>query len=180
MAREHAATLLTVVIFVAWFLALGPAPIGGPATYVVIDGTSMEPALSDGDLAIVRTSSAYRPGDIVAFRLPGSPSRALVVHRIIGGSAQEGYLTQGDNRTDADPWRPRPEDIAGSLWLTVPGAGRSVAVLRNPRTIAPLAAGVTVFLVLLGGGARGRHEPPPRPDETARHRRINLRWRGKR
>lgn len=155
MTRTHLATILTAGIFAAWYLMLGPAVIGGPATYVVVDGTSMEPALVDGDLAIVRRSETYVVGDVIAFRLPDGDQEAhgLVIHRIVGGSARDGFVTQGDNRSDQDPWRPRPDDIVGSVWITATGAGAYLAMLRDPLVMAPLAAGVTVFLVLLGGGS---------------------------
>jgi signal peptidase I len=153
---KHSLTLLTLGLCAAWFVVLGPAPIGGPATYVVIDGTSMEPTLVDGDLAVVRRSDAYRSGDIVAFRIPQSESDGLVIHRIVGGSAKKGYETQGDNRAGRDPWRPQPDDIAGSVWFTLPGVGKYLAVLKEPLVMASLASGVIVFLILLGGGSRSR------------------------
>jgi len=173
MSRKNAATLLALGLFLAWFLVLGPAPIGGPATYVVVDGTSMEPTLVDGDLAVVHKSESYRPGDVVAFRIPRSESDGLVIHRIVGGSAEEGFLTQGDSRSADDPWRPQPQDIVGSVWFTLPGAGNYLAKLRDPLVIAPLAAGLTVFLVMLGGGPSNRQEPrPPRLSGIDRLRRF--------
>jgi len=178
MSRTHAATLVTLVLVVAWFLALGPAPIGGPATYVVVDGTSMEPTLVTGDLAVVRRSDSYGSGDIIAFRPRDAEptSHGLVIHRIVGGSADEGFLTRGDNRTSEDPWRTRPAEIVGSVWFSVPQVGGYLARLRDPLVIAPLAAGITVFLVLLGGGQGGGREPDPEPQllrmsRIDRHRR---------
>ena len=156
MSRTHVASLATLGLVVAWFIALGPAPIGGPATYVVVDGTSMQPTFFTGDLAVVRHSDSYDPGDIVAFRPPDAEptSHGLVIHRIVGGSAANGFLTQGDNRQSPDPWRTRPSDIVGRVWFSMPHVGRFIAQLREPLVVAPLASGLTVFLVLLGGGRR--------------------------
>jgi signal peptidase I len=175
MTRTHLGTILAATLFAAWYLLLGPAVIGGPATYVVVDGTSMQPTLVDGDLAIVRRSDAYAVGDVIAFQLPdGDPdARGLVIHRIVGGSAKDGFVTQGDNRSGQDPWRPVPADIVGSVWITAAGAGSYLAMLRDPLVMAPLAAGVTVFLVLLGGGDGDRTEPrPPRHSPIDRLRRL--------
>jgi signal peptidase I len=127
----------------------------------MIDGTSMVPTLQDGDLAVVRRSDSYRVGDIIAYHPTDavSTSQAVVIHRIVGGSGEEGFLTQGDNRPGDDPWRPRPKDIVGSVWFMVPGAGNYVARLREPLVLAPLAAALTVFLVLMGGSPRDRKDP---------------------
>ncbi len=107
----------------------------------------MEPTLVDGDLAVVRRAESYRPGDVVAFRIPQSESGGLVIHRIVGGSADEGFLTRGDNGSGDDPWRPRPEDIVGGVWFTVPGAGAYLANLRNPLVMAPLGRGRSTGLL---------------------------------
>jgi signal peptidase I len=162
----RAVTLLSLGLLLAWFVVLGPAPIGGPTTYVVTDGTSMEPTLMDGDLALMRRSDHYRFGDVVAFRIPQSDSGGLVIHRIVGGSAEDGFVTRGDNRSSDDPWRPRPDDIAGSLLLRVPHAGSWLTSVRDPIVIAPLAAGVTVFLVLIGGESAGGERPRPRGESA--------------
>jgi signal peptidase I len=152
--RGNLATLLSLLVFVGGFLVIGPATLGGPATYVMVDGTSMEPTLRTGDLAVVRRSGSYQIGEIVAYH-PTDPiysMSGLVIHRIVGGSAEDGYLTRGDNRPNDDPWRPRPEDVAGSVWFVAPGAGAYLARLREPLVIAPLAAAMTVFFIMLGGG----------------------------
>jgi signal peptidase I len=150
-----------LALAVAWFFTLRPAFLGGPATYVTVTGTSMEPTLSDGDLVVLRERDTYGVGDVVAFRIragePGAGSR--VVHRIIGGSDAEGYVTRGDNRTSDDFWRPTDTDILGELWLHGPGVGRYFPVLRTPVVIAALASALAVWLVLdWGGRKRGQPE----------------------
>jgi signal peptidase I len=121
----------------------------------------MVPSIQNGDLAVVRASDSYRVGDIIAYHPTDAQStpHALVIHRIVGGSAQEGFLTQGDNRSSEDPWRPRPDHIVGSTWFILPGVGNYVARLREPLVIAPLAAGLTVFLVMWGGNPGESKDP---------------------
>ena len=66
-----------------------PMPFGYGAS-VVLSG-SMEPALSVGDLLIVREQAHYEAGDIVVYQSGSMP----VVHRIVSIS-EEGVITRGD------------------------------------------------------------------------------------
>jgi signal peptidase I len=157
---RHAPLMLVIGGFIAWYLVLGPSVFGGPATYVFVSGTSMEPTLSTGDLVITRPGS-YAVGDIVAFRLPedsgATPGGTLVIHRIVGGSERDGYVMRGDNRMGDDPWRPKPSDVAGRAWIIIPGIAPVLTMLREPAVFGSLAAGITVFLIILGGdGSRRR------------------------
>jgi len=144
--------LLTMGLFVAWFLLLRPGSLGGPASYVMVTGSSMERTLHTGDLAMTRKQDSYAIGDIVAFRVPkGEPAEgAMVIHRIVGGSAAEGYVVQGDNNNAPDPWRPKPQNIVGHLWFTLPGAARWVWLLRQPLILGALAGAFGMFMVLSG------------------------------
>jgi signal peptidase len=173
-ALRFLVAILGAVALVAWFLLLRPSFLGGPATYVMVGGESMEPTLSSGDLALVRREGNFGSGDIVAFRVPeGEPGEgAIVIHRIVGGSAAEGFVMQGDNNDSRDPWRIQRADILGTTWLHLPGAGRWLAVLRAPAVMAAVAAGVAVFLVL-GGGEKKPHGQlsPASPDAPAASRR---------
>jgi len=156
--------ILGAIALVAWFLLLRPSFLGGPASYVMVSGESMEPTLDSGDLVLTRSHHAYAVGDLVAFRVPeGEPGEgAIVIHRIVRGSAADGFATQGDNNGWMDPWVVGADDIVGERWLTVAGAGRSLAVLRAPAAMAAVVAGVAVFLVLIGGaGKKGLREVSP-------------------
>ena len=59
----------------------------------------MQPTLYEGDLAVVRQQSSYEEGDIVAFRVPEGEDGegAIIIHRIVGGDAENGFILQGDN-----------------------------------------------------------------------------------
>ncbi|MDX6438687.1 MAG: signal peptidase [Gaiellaceae bacterium] len=133
--------------------------LGGPARYVIVSGHSMEPTLRTGDLALVLRQESYRRGDVVAYRVPDGETGAggVVIHRVVGGSHEEGYVTQGDNRRGRDPWRPRPDDVIGSLAFHVPEVGRVPTLLGSALGLAFLAA-VLAFAVVARSGTR-------RPDE---------------
>lgn len=115
----------------------------------------MEPSLGSGDLVVLRDRQSYGVGDVVTYRVPeGTPGAGqLVIHRVTGGSASGGFVTQGDNRDEADEWMPTADDIAGSQWFTVPGLGALLARLTDPSLVAALAGGVAVVVVMMRGPA---------------------------
>jgi signal peptidase len=138
----RAATLVGCALL--WFLTLRPATLGGPATYLLVAGGSMEPTLRSGDLVVALAADAYAIGDVVAFRADGG----LVVHRIVGGSAADGLVTRGDNRDREDHWRPTEAEIVGRLALHVPAVGTAVRALARP-PIPALAAAIVTFAVVV-------------------------------
>jgi signal peptidase I len=150
---RHLSLLLVVAACTGWFVYLRPTALGGPANYIWVSGTSMLPTLVSGDFVFLRESDAYATGDIVAYRVPeGDPGAgAFVIHRIVGGNAESGFVMQGDNKKAPDEWRPTIDDVLGRLTVSIPGVGAYLASVRNPTVFAPLAAGITVFLILLGG-----------------------------
>lgn len=152
MTLNRIGLALTLAILGAWFILLRPTALGGPTSYLFVSGTSMLPTLETGDLVIAQSATTYEVGDVVAYHVPeGQPGAgALVIHRIVGGAANA-FLIQGDNREQPDDWRPASDDIVGRLWLRIPGAGTAIAFIKQPGVLAPLAAGLAVTFVLLGG-----------------------------
>jgi signal peptidase len=155
----------TIAAVIVWTLWLRPAWLGGPAAYIYVAGTSMEPTMHTGDLVVTQQAPSYRIGDVVAYPVPeGQPGEGvLVIHRIVGGSASAGYVVQGDNRDAADLWRPTAGEIAGREWIHLPGFATWIAALRSPLALA-LFAGVVAFLVVAGHAPKERTlaaEPAP-------------------
>jgi signal peptidase I len=139
--------LLVVIFFLIWFQWFRPLFLGGPTSYIIVSGISMEPTMYTGDLAILQKQQRYQVGDVVAFQVPGGN----VIHRIIGGSAEEGFILQGDNKNGPDPWFPKPEHILGKLWVHLPGVGHHIARLQEPVPIAVLTA-LLLFGSMAGAG----------------------------
>lgn len=162
MKLSHLGTLLAIAALAAWFVFLRPVGLGGPASYIFVSGVSMQPTLVTGDLVVLQAADDYKIGDVIAFRIPeGEPGGGnLVIHRIIGGSAAEGFIVQGDNKPLPDDWRPTPDLIEGALWVRAPGAGAVVQTVRSPAVFAPIAAGITVFFILLGGPRKSKPSAP--------------------
>jgi signal peptidase len=129
---------------------LMPSMFGGRVAYVVVTGHSMDPTFANGDLVAVRKQSHYHIGDVIAYRIPNGQfgSGRTVIHRIVGGNAQTGFLTRGDNRTTDDMWHPTPADIKGTRWFRIPGIGTTVDYVRSPLGIAAFAALLSILAVL--------------------------------
>lgn len=139
-----------VALAAVWAVTLRPQALGGPASYVLVRGQSMEPTYHSGDLVLVRAAPSYEVGDIVAFRVPDDDLGAgiILIHRIIGGSASEGYQLKGDNNDSPDAWLPRDTDVVGKAWIEVPRLGSLLALVRDPLMLASLAAGIAAAMVL--------------------------------
>ena len=170
--RRFVGALLTIAVLVAavaWFFMLRPEALGGPAGYILVSGRSMEPNLYEGSLVVTLRQPDYRAGDIVAYRIPdGDPAAGLyVIHRIVGGSRETGFVMRGDNASGSDLWRPRPDDIVGKAQVIVPGATTAVLFVRSPIVAASAAASLAVYLVL------GLWMPRPRAARTESGRSYN-------
>jgi signal peptidase I len=152
------------VFLTGWFFALRSGSLGGPATYVMVRGTSMNPTYHEGDLVITRRQHSYHLGDIVAYRIPGGQvgGGLTVIHRIVGGFADKGFVTKGDNNPAPDLWHPRLGQIEGKAWTLIPRAGRIILFLRAPIPLAAIAAAITVGMVIYR-----KSDPDPHPRRTA-------------
>ncbi|MGZ4389838.1 MAG: signal peptidase I [Gaiellaceae bacterium] len=159
-----------VLALVVGFLIFGRAGfVGSPVSYAVVSGHSMEPAFRTGDVAFLVRAGSYRKGDVIGYRIPkGGPGAGLIIiHRIIGGDAREGYVMQGDNKPSPDPWRPRPADVVGRERLLVPKIGLLVRYVRTPMGFAALAGLMTLTIALGGAGHERRREERPLPESVA-------------
>ena len=159
-ASRVAKPVLVVAVLLAWAWFMLPQALGGRAGWVLVDGTSMLPHYHTGDLVLVERQSSYHVGQVIAYRVPqGDPmAGAQVIHRIVGGDAQHGFVVQGDNRTAPDIWHPQPKDIVGAQLLRIPDALLVLRYLRSPLLLGLLAASFVLALVL---GGRQDDEPEP-------------------
>jgi len=150
---------LMLLVVVAWFVLLRPSSLGGPSTYVIVSGDSMQPTLDSGDLVVAFEEDSYSVGDVVVYKVPGAESGAgtNIVHRIVGGSPQTGFVVKGDSREGPDHWEPTAEEILGKMTVSVPLVGSGLLSLRTPPGMA-LLAGLTTLLVALGVSQRSGTE----------------------
>lgn len=145
--RSWVLTGLTAALLLGWFQFLAPTAVGGRVSYVLVDGTSMEPMLHTGDLAITEKRAFYSVGDLVLVHVSQDHGVAgAVIHRIASGDAQSGWQTKGDNNSWVDPWTVPNDKVAGAYSFDVPGFGTALSwVAAHPLPFGAILA----FLSLL-------------------------------
>ena len=134
-ARPH--RLLLAALGICGLVLAGglcaPTAIGGPASYVVTDGTSMLPHFVADGLVVTRTQAQYSVGEVVAYH--NRELQAVVMHRIVARDGSR-FVFKGDNNEFRDHYHPTKAELVGKEWIYLPGAGRYLLWLRNPTTFA--------------------------------------------
>lgn len=129
-------------LVVAFWVGLAPTSIGGDYSYVIVNGSSMEPHLESGDIVLLRREASYGLDEVVAYR---DPMIGPVLHRI-RSKPDDRFVMRGDNRTTVDNYKPLPSDVLGrevAVWH------RGLAVILT--VTSPLALGALAFAVLAAG-----------------------------
>jgi len=120
-----------------WWLTLAPTNLGGPATFVLVAGHSMQPKLHTGDLAVATKQAGYEVGDLIVLELGGG----RIIHRLHQRAADGTWITKGDNNTYVDPLTTKTNDILGKYRFFIPQAGAALGWVRqNPLLFAALTA----------------------------------------
>ncbi len=117
-------------LVVGWFL--WPSSLGGCTTLTIVSGRSMEPTYYTGDLVVSRCGPVD-VGDVIVYN-PPDVGGARVIHRIVDGNAEDGWLVQGDNNDFLDPWQPTEDQILGHAVLHLPQVGKIAGLLVSPLT----------------------------------------------
>jgi signal peptidase I len=156
MTRAILSRLLPLVataslVACAW-VALAPAQVGGLVRVVVVEGASMEPELSAGDLAVVRFGGSPEIGDAVLYH--DEDLGADVLHRVVDERGGR-FVLKGDSNSFLDNARPMRSEVDGKLWFSIPRLGSAVAWGRQPLHLA-IAVFVIALLVLARGASRPR------------------------
>ncbi|MDP9350461.1 MAG: signal peptidase I [Chloroflexota bacterium] len=141
-SRPFSSALLLIFLVAAWVM-LAPAQLGGRASYVIVNGASMEPSMHKGDLAIVHSEEEYQSGDVVTYR---DPRMGPVIHRIIEVSGNS-FVLQGDNNSWIDSYKPTQPELIGKLWIHIPSAGKFISIVQSPLNMA-LFMGVSTMISL--------------------------------
>jgi len=170
-----AALGLSAAILVLGWYALAPAQLGGRTTYVTTSGTSMEPLLHAGDLAVVRATDDYRVGDVVAYR--NRELGAVVLHRIVA-IADGRYSFKGDNNTWVDDDHPTAGALLGEMIVRIPAVGGRLRAVRSPWALSAVT-GMTVVGVSNGRRRSRRKQRRHAGASSDEERRAARRHRGR-
>lgn len=153
--------VLLFLLFIFW-MTLAPNLLGGPVTYVIVDGNSMEPGFHRGDLVLVRTQASYEIGDVVVYQ--NAELQRYVFHRIVAKDLDR-FVMQGDNNDWQDSYHPSQSEILGKLWVSFPKAGKVIEWLRVPLHLSVLIGivGVLIMFDLFKGRSRNGKVENPSP-----------------
>lgn len=173
MRRKFLSTMVDAVLicFVAsLLLSTIVQRLNGTAWgWIGIQGSSMEPTLANGSLALCLPArvDGLQVGDIVVFRSGGQPP--IVCHRIIARD-DEGFVTRGDGVVAVDQHYGLPAVNETNLSGYVPQlAGRPIALPllgklvgggeSHPGSNLAAALGISFGLLLLSGSQPKRRLP---------------------
>ena len=117
---------LLLAIWFGW-----PSQWGGNTTYVVVQGTSMQPNYYTGDVVIARSSSHHEVGDVLVYAVPDEYTGAgkLIMHRLKSIEPDGRYIIQGDNRDEPDQFDIYPDDVVGVARVHIPKVGTTANLL---------------------------------------------------
>jgi signal peptidase I len=141
-----------------------------PPLATVMSG-SMAPTIDAGDMVLLkRLDRPARAGDIVSVSVPdearsrfGYPP--VVIHRIVGITADGNVTTKGDAHARPDPFTVPSATLTTKVVATVPAAGRVVAFLGSTLGLLWLVGGGAL---LLGMPFVDRHRDAQRRDQDER------------
>ncbi|NNJ10433.1 signal peptidase I [Chloroflexales bacterium ZM16-3] len=167
--KQLTTALLFGALIGAWLL-FAPIQLGGQASFVIVNGNSMEPLYHKGDLVIIRAEPSYGVGDIVTYR---HPDIGPVIHRIIGRDGER-WVFKGDNNDFIDPYHPLTSELIGRAWIFAPSVGKLLVLVRTSPLLIAVVLGGGVIVMMLSPqtkegktrqGKRGR--PAGQPTSTA-------------
>jgi signal peptidase I len=154
-------SLLSYVSLALVWLFFAPTRLGGQATYIMINGNSMEPGYHFGDLAILRSTDDYSVGDVAAYR--DAQLQSLVIHRILSVNP-DGYVFKGDHNYWVDEYHPARSEMIGKVWIHLPKVGLFFAWARTPINLAIIAGilgGIFMVTNLTGSARQGKTRQAP-------------------
>ena len=130
------------VAYYAFFVFLGAIglllivsifPIeGAPRVKTVLSG-SMEPAISVGNIVVIKSAEQYKIDDIITFQF--ALNQSATTHRIVGTQIIEGvtyFITKGDANEEPDPRPVREDEVLGRVLFSVPLVGYAVNFVQQP------------------------------------------------
>ena len=107
MSRSAIRAMVYTGVAILIYAALASAFTGRPMLLTVVSSNSMYPTIEKGDVVVIGASGeddSIEVGDIVVFRPESGrlASRGWIIHRVVGGTAEDGFITRGDGNALSD------------------------------------------------------------------------------
>jgi signal peptidase len=152
-----------ILIICCWLLAatlgtLALLVVSGQLQVRVIYGTSMNPKLHQGDLALAWRQDSYSVGDVVTYNARWGNThdkKRSVLHRIIAQNEDGTLWLKGDNNPVKDPLPVPRSDVTGHLVHIFPGGGNALQRMRDWTWILA----IVVAAIVLRPERKQEHEP---------------------
>lgn len=160
---------IVILLFLLFIIILGVSPLfsaifNKPVPVSAVRSYSMKPALTRGDLVVIwptGSSYNYKVGQVVVFQSKEHGITDWTMHRIVGGDAQNGYITQGDANWHIDQeaqyppiqpaWIAGISPSIGSYALKIPYLGFVVLffseTLKKPFLLSALLLLLALFIL---------------------------------
>ena len=125
---------IVFIVAVALLLIVSVFPITGNYKIIIVQSGSMEPAIRQGSVVIVKPASDYKIGDVITFG-PYSKTKVPTTHRIYDIKVEGGqpvYITKGDVNNAPDSREIKKSDIVGKVLFSVPYMGYAVEFAKKP------------------------------------------------
>jgi signal peptidase I len=154
MRAKRIGSWLAGLVIALCALAVLSARTGGPVSWVVTNGISMSPGITQGTLVFLTRQPHYEVGEVIAYH--NSQLKTVVLHRAIDRRG-DGFVMKGDHNTWIDTVEPTEADIVGRRLFQIQGFGSAFHRLTRP---GPIGALVSLLAVVLAGGSghrRRRH-----------------------
>lgn len=149
---------LVIGLICSILLAAALALLTGALGVVKTHGNSMAPRITEGDLVIVRSSTTYEVGDVVAYR--SAELDQVVLHRIIAITDGR-YAFRGDHNEFDDVEQLTHQQLMGQELVRIPAGATWL-----DRLVHPIVLGVLTFGLLASGTAAGIHRRHRRTREN--------------
>jgi len=125
--------VLGVLVLVGGLVAASTFNIPGAYKFLVVRSGSMEPAIKQMGIVVVKPSEEYRKGEVITVADPVDPE-ITVTHRIFDIEETEGeklFVTKGDANDSPDSEKVGEEQIWGKVVFTLPYLGYPVSFAKT-------------------------------------------------
>jgi signal peptidase len=130
--KEIVSTVIVVALLTPAIIYAIPFIVDGYYSSVIMS-SSMEPTIPIGSIVVAKRVNPdnVKVGNIIVFQRSNSKTLHRVIDKIVENDSYY-FKTKGDANEDPDPWIVQPEQVQGSLLLTIPYYGYLIYFAGTP------------------------------------------------